>query len=74
MKGEIGQYNRIGLFTYKRLNENEYEFLLEIPIKFTKKQQKEFNEYVVGIFGEDSQFKIIGESFVADKKFIVKKK
>lgn len=74
LKENMGEkYKRIGLFTYKQLKEDEYEFCLDVPIKFTKKQQREFKEYVTSIFGENSEFEIVGEDFMAPKKFIVKK-
>ena len=73
MENNIGETKRMGLFTYTKLSENEYEMCLDVPIKLTKKRQKEFSEYVSDIFGEDSQFQIIEEECMAPKKFIIKK-
>ena len=73
MENNIGETKRMGLFTYTKLSENEYEMCLDVAIKLTKKRQKEFSEYVSDIFGEDSQFQIIEEECMAPKKFIIKK-
>ena len=72
-KINLGQTKRIGLFTYTKLSQDEYEFSLDVPVKFTKKQKREFEGYVSDIFGEDSQFEITGEDYMAPKKFIAKK-
>lgn len=73
MENNIGQTKRIGLFTYTQLSVDEYEFCMDIPIKFTKKHQKEFEEYVTDIFGEESEWQITGEKCMAPKKFTAKK-
>lgn len=68
------QFKRLGLFLYREVREDVYEVGLDVPIKFTKKHQKEIEEYVRDVFGEDSQFEMIGEETVATKKFLIQKK
>jgi len=67
------KHTRVGLFKYNQLKKDEYEVGLEIPIKFTKRQQKELQEYIWGVFGEDAQFEVVGEDMTATKTFIIKK-
>jgi len=66
-------FTRIGLFTYKQVKDDEYEVGLDIPIKFTKKQQKELQEYIWDVFGEDVQFEMVGEQMSATKFFTIRK-
>ncbi len=66
-------YTRIGLFTYKQIKEDEYEVGLDIPIKFTKKQQKELEGYIQDVFGEEnSMVEIVGEQMTATKFFTIR--
>lgn len=67
------KFNRVGIFMYRELEDNNYEFCIDIPMKFTKKYQKEFEEYLSDIFGENAQFEGSGYENVSYRKFFAKK-